>query len=246
MVLGFRSRGWSAQAVGRTCAVLVLSAIVACTQSSDSGSRTTDGPAGDRATNVQSDSPWTEGDASGAVDSASELDAAADTPLDLPADNLPGMVQDGSAVDGGWSCSKAGDCPSGFCVKGVCCDRACTGVCEYCPRATADGRGTCMPVPAGMPFESCEAESAATCGRTGFCDGNGACALFPANTICGSAICSGNVLATARTCDGSGYCRGGQLQDCAPYGCESGACRSACSEPSSKGCTLAHDASTGQ
>ncbi|HHH30090.1 MAG TPA: hypothetical protein ENK57_17335, partial [Polyangiaceae bacterium] len=65
-------------------------------------------------------------------------------------------------------CSTASQCLSGNCVDGVCCDTACSGLCQACS-ATKNGgtSGACGPVPAGQdPDAECP----------GVCDGALACA----------------------------------------------------------------------
>lgn len=49
-------------------------------------------------------------------------------------------------------CASSADCGSGFCVDGLCCDRACGGQCEACDVAGMEG--TCTPVVAGPPHAS--------------------------------------------------------------------------------------------
>ena len=55
----------------------------------------------------------------------------------------------------GVDCRAAADCESGACVDGVCCDRACAGICESC--ATAGKIGTCSPVIDEADPDSCGA-----------------------------------------------------------------------------------------
>jgi hypothetical protein len=67
--------------------------------------------------------------------------------LNVPAgeDDYQGTTRcyNGYACDGAGSCrsttaqacTRPADCPSGFCSDGVCCDRACSGVCETCAGA---------------------------------------------------------------------------------------------------------------
>ncbi len=46
----------------------------------------------------------------------------------------------------GVACGTNGDCQSGFCTDGVCCNNACSGTCEKCNLAPS--MGTCSPIPA--------------------------------------------------------------------------------------------------
>jgi len=67
---------------------------------------------------------------------------------------------------GGQPCTSPAQCPTGFCVDGVCCDRACDGACEACDMAGTVG--TCVPVPAGRDPDN-------ECPVCGVCNGTGAC-----------------------------------------------------------------------
>jgi len=87
-------------------------------------------------------------------------------------------------------CTLAGDCKSGFCVDGVCCESACTGDCLTC--AGADTNGSCIPADRGTnPRGKCLDSGAATCGSDGYCDGTGSCEKYPAGVACQTAGCTG-------------------------------------------------------
>jgi hypothetical protein len=126
------------------------------------------------------------------------------------------------------SCAKNDDCASGFCADGVCCNVACQGACSTCDQVGREG--TCWPIDAGVvdPRNLCKNEGAASCGRTGTCDGFGGCALYRAETICAAPACAGDRLDTAGTCDGKGVCRPPGVQPCAPYKCAGAACKTMC------------------
>ena len=106
-----------------------------------------------------------------------------------------GLKPDGAVCGGG------GECASGICAQGVCCMTACAGTCMSC--ALAGSAGTCRPVAAGTrdPAGQCRDQGAASCGRTGFCDGAGGCQLYAAGTQCAPPSCpAGATTATlART-----------------------------------------------
>jgi hypothetical protein len=129
----------------------------------------------------------------------------------------------------GATCASGTECDSGACTNGVCCT---SGACGSCRSCNVGGRaGTCQPVPPGAPDPAgvCATDPAASCGRTGSCDGAGACAVYAAGTVCADAVCSGNAVMAASTCDGSGRCVAGALgADCAPYLCNGGACSTGC------------------
>lgn len=64
----------------------------------------------------------------------------------------------------GLGCVVEGDCATGFCIDGVCCDTACDGVCEGCD---VDA-GTCTPHPQGTdPDDDC---APLTCNGEGACE----------------------------------------------------------------------------
>jgi MYXO-CTERM domain-containing protein len=89
----------------------------------------------------------------------------------------------------GAPCDAADACQSGHCVDGVCCDAACEGLCRACSAGAKGGGqdGVCGPIAAGKPSPGdCNQEAPETCGRTGACDGQGACALHGADTPCGA------------------------------------------------------------
>lgn len=112
----------------------------------------------------------------------------------------------------GQLCGGAGECASGFCVDGTCCDRACNGQCEACN--VTGVAGSCAPI-AGTPRggrPACNAVGS-TCGGT--CNGaDGASCAYPgAVTTCGSS-CAGEKL-TLSTCDGRGACATDVARGCA-------------------------------
>lgn len=119
----------------------------------------------------------------------------------------------------GEACSSAGECESGFCADGVCCNTACGGQCEACAGAT---KGTCTPV-TGVPIAPRMPCTGAGTSCGGTCDGVSAnCSYVPAATICG-ASCGG-------TCDGAGTCSDSGAGACANgFACETaGKCKTSC------------------
>ncbi len=146
--------------------------------------------------------------------------------------------------EAGATCSSAADCGSGYCVDGVCCDRACDGQCEACDGAEP---GVCAPV-SGAPRGSrapCTSDGSA-CG--GACDGKRAlgCA-YPVGTVCAAGSCEagdGEAVATTESqCNGSGRCPAPRQQVCGALGCDAkrGLCDGDCADgracPSGKYCS---------
>jgi hypothetical protein len=132
----------------------------------------------------------------------------------------------------GSACQRGGECESGNCVDGVCCESTCTSLCRSC--GLPGSLGHCSLVPAGEdPREVCQEQSAATCGADGVCDGKGACRLRGTGITCAEPRCATtDTLTLAGTCDGSGVCRAGSGQSCSPYACTAGQCKTICSSNS--------------
>jgi hypothetical protein len=104
-------------------------------------------------------------------------------------------------------------------------------VCSSClaSKKGAGTDGTCGPISAGTdPDNECPNSGATTCGTSGLCDGNGACALYPSGTVCTNASCAGNTLTQQGLCDGNGACVAGAATDCSPGSCSGGTCVKAC------------------
>ncbi len=130
----------------------------------------------------------------------------------------------------GATCSAAAQCASGYCEQGVCCATACSGTCRSCAVA-GPNLGTCSNVPNGQdPWSHCTTDASSTCGKDGTCDGNGACRLYSAATICAAQSCAAGVQTSQRTCSGMGSCPVGVSRSCSPYVCNSAAiaCLLAC------------------
>ncbi len=179
----------------------------------DSGSDTGTGASGDAANDVNSEVGGDVGsDAISTTTDAASVDAAPTVATTYQ------------------HCTLASECKSGFCVEGVCCDRACDGVCESC--ALAEAPGVCTPVPAARdPKGTCSA--GASCAHT--CDGHGSCIGALPGSQCAPAACIDathlhgiGICATvgASSCDVASE----QVFDCSPYHCDStiGACATTC------------------
>ncbi|MDI3291309.1 MopE-related protein [Polyangium sp. 15x6] len=133
-------------------------------------------------------------------------------------------------VDLGAPCSSADQCTSGFCADGVCCNAACSGLCQACTTALKGTgiNGECGAIIAGTdPQNECGQQGVDTCGRTGFCDGGGACELYTNGTVCQTASCTGNTKVNPDTCNGMGLCQDGGSMSCGAYACNGGQCEAA-------------------
>ncbi len=131
------------------------------------------------------------------------------------------------------TCTSSTQCTSGFCVDGVCCNSACTGLCQACAAAMKEsgtGDGTCGNAKnGGDPHAQCAADAQSTCQQDGQCDGSGKCRLYQQGASCGSGTtCTGNFV-KGQICDGLGACTTQATGvDCAPYVCRTGACTIPC------------------
>jgi hypothetical protein len=125
-------------------------------------------------------------------------------------------------------CTTNAGCNSGFCAQGVCCNTACTALCNSCN--VAGSPGTCIDVPSGStdPSARCAAASMASCGLDGFCDGNGACRKWASGTQCIAQSCATSTLQLASNCNGTGTCVTPATSSCTPFICGPTACKTIC------------------
>ncbi len=114
----------------------------------------------------------------------------------------------------GSTCGANGECASGFCVDGVCCNTACNTLCNACTAAKrgTGTDGTCGTIIAGLDPD-------AECTSAQVCNGASACRLplgeacvvaadcvsnFCADGVCCNAACTGSCQACTATKKGSG------------------------------------------
>ena len=133
----------------------------------------------------------------------------------------------------GKACGMGGDCDSGFCVDGVCCDKSCTGLCMACSATFTGGAdGTCANVMAGAssPRAGCTDETATKpCGHDGTCDGMGQCRSVGSGQPCGQSTCTdAHTFQAGGKCDGMGMCTTPAKTDCGTYPCASTGCAKPC------------------
>jgi MYXO-CTERM domain-containing protein len=110
----------------------------------------------------------------------------------------------------GATCQNDAQCASGVCAEGVCCDDPeCKGnLCKSCLSENTDAaNGVCAPVKVGTdPRNACTDETGTNiCGKTGACNGAGACAFAAAGTSCKASSCKGHKQTDYR-CSGAGAC----------------------------------------
>lgn len=134
----------------------------------------------------------------------------------------------------GTACTYPTECTTGFCVDGVCCDKACNGTCEACTNAlTGQSTGSCKPIPAGTDTQNeCQDSGTANCGQNGLCNGAAACQLYASGTVCQAASCASPTSRNVPdTCNGTGTCSDAGVQNCAAgYACLSGVCQTSCTD----------------
>jgi hypothetical protein len=137
--------------------------------------------------------------------------------LDPRADCAAGQTCTGGgtcAKANGQGCGAGGECASGLCVDGFCCDSVCGGVCESCA-ASQNGStdGSCLAIPEPDDPDN-------ECGGFTTCNGQGACALRSLGTTCivsnecassmcaDGVCCESNCTGTCRDCSitGDGSC----------------------------------------
>jgi hypothetical protein len=128
----------------------------------------------------------------------------------------------------GLACQSASECASSYCVDGVCCDSACSGLCSYCALPGSPGQCTTVAADNPDPRGACTDKGAASCGTNGKCDGNGACETYVLGTVCAAATCAGGAYTPLSTCGGAGQCVTPAPLSCAPYLCDGAQCASAC------------------
>lgn len=129
----------------------------------------------------------------------------------------------------GDTCADGSECGSGSCVQNICCDSACTDNCKSCKMAlTGQPNGKCSFVKAGEAWTACPAESAASCGNDGTCDGQGGCRKRNVSTVCAGASCDSNAYRGPWMCDGAGACKAPAQTACGLYSCGANGCKQPC------------------
>jgi len=146
----------------------------------------------------------------------------------------PNACTNGSCgpIGNGLPCHDAGQCQSGFCVDGVCCNAPCSEQCMACDTTAA--LGTCSPVTGGNPHGARPACGGGGTSCGGQCTGASASCSFPAaETVCRSASCANGAMnamqTAAASCDGQGACGAAVTSSCGVYMCGSGGvCATSC------------------
>jgi MYXO-CTERM domain-containing protein len=124
----------------------------------------------------------------------------------------------------GTACTAATDCTSTVCTDGLCCDVDCSGQCEACDVAGAEG--TCTPV-ADTPHGK-RLACAGTDPCMGRCNGLARMGcVYPVDTKCGTTVTCTDGNETADRCNNLGDCVA-TPKACAPFACGADACKTEC------------------
>jgi hypothetical protein len=170
------------------------------------------------------------GDGDLGADDLGDVDQSAEGPPDLttPPDLSPILIN-------GQLCNSKNDCISGFCADGVCCEAACTDACKSCNQPTNLGKCVALSNGANPAHGACGPDSTASCGRDGYCDGNGLCRKYGATVVCLAGSCNPatNKNTGDSKCDGAGQCITPTGIACDPYVCNATntACYASCTGP---------------
>lgn len=175
----------------------------------------------------------TDSAADSATAAETEADSTADAPLP-PGDGDPAQGWphgDATPIQppGAQRCSFDAECPTGFCVDGVCCDSRCDTPCHSCALLTSPGK--CTAEPYGVDLKQ-------DCGRSldcfATCGGNGQCVGAGPGVMCARNRCTGPSSGV-----GAAFCAAAQRAcpadegvpfECGAYACDPafGACKTAC------------------
>lgn len=164
---------------------------------------------------------------------APAVDAAiADVGVDAPRDTGPTLLANGAV------CRVGSECQFGNCVDGVCCESACSGLCQACAEPNLVGK--CVTIsgsPRGTLRARCPGQG--TCAAV--CNGSDAmsCQYPRSEKQCTPASCSAGMAKVASTCDGAGACTTVAATTCASNLC-------ADTTQCAGGCSTAQPCGTGQ
>lgn len=136
------------------------------------------------------------------------------------------------------TCTQGGECATGFCVDGVCCESASCGTCQSCASATSPGQ--CAGV-SGTDADSC---AGGTCAAGVCTKPAGAACSGPSE--CGPNLCTGGVCCPTSCTEPCASCASGTCQPaaagtapsaCGAYACNgtSTSCSTSCT--ANAGCT---------
>jgi hypothetical protein len=138
----------------------------------------------------------------------------------------PGAYCNGASCalkkDNGAGCGRDGECSSGHCTEGVCCNVGACPQCQSCKVPLNEGACTNVAPHTVDPQGSCANQGAASCGTNGRCNGSGVCELYDMSTVCNTVCLSPTF--TTFYCDGLGTCALPQIETCASLTCDANGC----------------------
>ena len=144
-------------------------------------------------------------------------------------DTFDSWISDFIGGMNGSSCSSAGQCDSGYCVDGVCCNSSCNGACTACD--VAGQRGTCVQVSNGTPCpdsdpcngtETCQSGNCLA-GAAPTCDDRNICTVdscLPGTGCIFNPYADGTNCADNDVCNGVETCRSGLCQSSGWLSCD--------------------------
>lgn len=128
----------------------------------------------------------------------------------------------------GGSCATKDECPSGFCVDGVCCLDACTGECKACNVEGAKGLCTNIAfLGEDTSYENASGTKVDCTTAVGGsrCNGNGKCLRTQGTACDADATCMGGKCSAANECLGAPGELCDALADCVSNECAMGTCK---------------------
>ena len=128
----------------------------------------------------------------------------------------------------GATCSAGGECTSGHCVDGVCCNAGSCGTCRACN--LAGSAGMCANIAAGVTAPPGQCAASAPCGNTGACNGSGGCQQARPRWSAALAVSCVEVDVPAGIAlQRHGACAQAATTSCSPYACGGSSCLGGCS-----------------
>ena len=146
-----------------------------------------------------------------------------------------GTITYAPACDGNGTCvpGTTASCAPYVCADATACATTCTPPDINCAPPAVCTNGSCgqraLGQPCTMPSDCassfcaqgvcCNAACTGSCLSCDVTGKVGTCSPLPSGTQCAPAACSGDLVSSARTCDGAGSCQPAVITSCTPYAC---------------------------